>query len=884
MPKAKEPRHPSTPAKGQSKSSSCPPAPVKQRQPMGDRSELLLPAGAVTAMSKQLHIDLSANTKAKANPDKGKISEERRASRAEAKAARQLKKSINGAAPYASPPSVLRKRKHDVAYDYCCKGRHCSVTFQPVHTQHFRNAMAAADIDTRRLFVGHRLREKVEGVLAEVGDRIVKRKTFYLESPGSLPGLVFGGKLLPTKPTVALDEMVQVCDAFFKHALGISQSLINQPGKAERHFVSEPGIFQRDRQLAVAMRAKPRISEGIVKWMQDLAMGFQQDPTTPGQVFLPMANREVVYDFYKDSSRDPEQASFFEHSGGKPASLSWFRAVWRTVPALSKFIKLRRWLKFSLCDDCIGFREDRANCKDAGQLAAISKAEKLHFEFVRKERVAYWDRRSLAEVFPRKYLSMIIDGADQAAYGLPYHHFKTHSTDGKFKIALKVLGALCHGRAAFAYTCLPMVKQGTNVTIETMHRIMVYLLEKEGRLPSTFYLQFDNTSKQCKSQYMLGWLGCLVGWGLFKEIVVSYLPVGHTHEDIDQFFSALARYLRFHNARSRPEMHNALRTSYTMKNGSKPVVDNWDSVANISDWLKTYLADFSKTTKRRGIKGLRQFKIFLVDGAPVMQVREHCVMDEPWRGLNPKDEYTYIFKGEDGEPGAAPHPSDLSSVPPSQRPDPPKRADGAKYDVEAYFSKKNENLTKGVRSVIIDRKIPADAATDLEACLSEVESRADLPFAWDTTIYENAYDRLMGSDSDDDDHTDSEDEQEGGFGDDANGLLSDNPYAEKEPDEKYKAKDFVFVSDATCPDGLRLVEIKSGNKPGVGWAMVEDPDSEEEPKEKFPAYHVMFYGRRHPKTKKLVEDGWAPTGPGYCWPSSIHVIPAPPPHTHTHTQ
>ena len=47
------------------------------------------------------------------------------------------------------------------------------------------------------------------------------------------------------------------------------------------------------------------------------------------------------------------------------------------------------------------------------------------------------------------------------------------------------------------------------------------------------YLQLDNTARQCKAKYVMAYLKSLVAAGVFKKIVVSFLPVGHTLEDID---------------------------------------------------------------------------------------------------------------------------------------------------------------------------------------------------------------------------------------------------------------------------------------------------------------------------------------------------------------
>jgi hypothetical protein len=43
---------------------------------------------------------------------------------------------------------------------------------------------------------------------------------------------------------------------------------------------------------------------------------------------------------------------------------------------------------------------------------------------------------------------------------------------------------------------------------------------------------------------MFAYLKSLVDMGVFKEIFLNFLPVGHTHCDIDQLFSRISVFLR----------------------------------------------------------------------------------------------------------------------------------------------------------------------------------------------------------------------------------------------------------------------------------------------------------------------------------------------------
>ena len=75
-------------------------------------------------------------------------------------------------------------------------------------------------------------------------------------------------------------------------------------------------------------------------------------------------------------------------------------------------------------------------------------------------------------------------------------------------------------------------KNGANVTIECFHRVLQDLDKSKKGIPRVIYLQLDNTTKQNKNRYIIGYCACLVQWGLADKVVVSFLPVGHTHEDV----------------------------------------------------------------------------------------------------------------------------------------------------------------------------------------------------------------------------------------------------------------------------------------------------------------------------------------------------------------
>ena len=269
----------------------------------------------------------------------------------------------------------------------------------------------------------------------------------------------------------------------------------------------------------------------------------------------------------------------------KIASYSYFQKVWRDDPALCCIV-VRHWLPFARCDTCCMLREKEQTCNDVIKAAEYRKQLQEHWDSVKEERRMYYSAQFRAVTDPKWYISMIIDGADQSDHDLPHFCTKNHLTDAAYKVKMYLYGVLAHGRGAFAYSCPGHVAQGNNVTIQTIYSTLLHM--QNGRTSEQIlFLQLDNTGKQNKGQFLFGFLALLIKYRVFKEILVSFLPVGHTHEDIDQFFSRLAVYFRYHDCLSRPHLSECLQGAYRFENRTAHV-EHWNTVANISAWLSSY--------------------------------------------------------------------------------------------------------------------------------------------------------------------------------------------------------------------------------------------------------------------------------------------------------
>lgn len=101
---------------------------------------------------------------------------------------------------------------------------------------------------------------------------------------------------------------------------------------------------------------------------------------------------------------------------------------------------------------------------------------------------------------------------------------------------------------------------------------------------------------------------------------------------LDQLFSRIAEYLRKHDAYDRKGILAAIEYGFSGEQyEKKPVVQNLDRAANISDWITPYLAPTPNVTQ------FRQFKLEMVEGKVCVSGRSRCAEEaefNPWQNLN----------------------------------------------------------------------------------------------------------------------------------------------------------------------------------------------------------------------------------------------------------
>ena len=122
------------------------------------------------------------------------------------------------------------------------------------------------------------------------------------------------------------------------------------------------------------------------------------------------------------------------------------------------------------------------------------------------------------------------------------------------KLPQHLQGVLCHGQLMRVYRTFHNINNGSNLQIHTFLLTLEYLMHKNGgKLPDTVYYQIDGGSENA-AKVMFGLAELFIAKRLVRELILTRLPVGHTHEDIDAKFAKI--WVRLRN------LHVATITAY----------------------------------------------------------------------------------------------------------------------------------------------------------------------------------------------------------------------------------------------------------------------------------------------------------------------------------
>ena len=263
-----------------------------------------------------------------------------------------------------------------------------------------------------------------------------------------------------------------------------------------------------------------------------------------------------------------------------PLKQSQFSKIWNED---FSNVKKRRRKPFGECTECAGFKTQLKELRnDPTAREVVKKNYKFHLEHQKLERTSYYGRRWKGKRGVAH--SIIMDGMDQSKTDLP-HTETALKADGNM-VETKITGILVHGKRFDCYVSEPQVKHDTNLALTCLHNTLSELWDAEGEnQPEVLYLQVDGGSEN-KNQWVLAYLATLINIGIYKKIKMCFLPVGHTHEDIDQAFSRISMHLRRVSAFTFPDLLKEVKRSFT-SSLMTPCVTQIGQTFNFKDHLDT---------------------------------------------------------------------------------------------------------------------------------------------------------------------------------------------------------------------------------------------------------------------------------------------------------
>ncbi|XP_072028306.1 uncharacterized protein [Amphiura filiformis] len=216
-----------------------------------------------------------------------------------------------------------------------------------------------------------------------------------------------------------------------------------------------------------------------------------------------------------------------------------FRTIWRQ--------QFPEYVISKVIFTCSQLAEKFRSANTAREHEEVSALKKQHDEQVRKERAAYHKMRERAQREHESYTVMIVDGMDQSKTNVP-RMVKDKDLAPLSRVHVHLTGVLLYtdateGKIPLIYTDIKEIPHDSNTTVNIILRTLEMYKEKLGRV---LFLQLDNCFRENKNKFVLSLASMLVESNVFEEVIIHFLPVGHTHEDVDQMFSRISKALKEH--------------------------------------------------------------------------------------------------------------------------------------------------------------------------------------------------------------------------------------------------------------------------------------------------------------------------------------------------
>jgi hypothetical protein len=313
-------------------------------------------------------------------------------------------------------------------------------------------------------------------------------------------------------------------------------------------------------------------SEGMAMriFVRNFATKFGCHMPDDGKIQIPVSTLTEFHDVYARASVRRELGRVPQEGMAKymltQQIAMQYRSFCNVILNEFPYLHISKHKRFTKCTAC-----SRLDAILHGKSSQVSNSARekarddktLHHAVIGRERETYYEHHVEACECDGVW-SLIIDKMDQKKTDFPYLRRDTKETENACRLKVCITGVVIHGVNSrnsdeemedhesgrkggvrrLAYWYMDEFMKDCNIVIHTLNSAIRKMKIAESRVPvkdRILYVQLDNASSENKNKYMFGYLGHLVHIGLLGEVRASFLPVGHTHEDVDAFFSYISK-------------------------------------------------------------------------------------------------------------------------------------------------------------------------------------------------------------------------------------------------------------------------------------------------------------------------------------------------------
>ena len=252
------------------------------------------------------------------------------------------------------------------------------------------------------------------------------------------------------------------------------------------------------------------------------------------------------------------------------------------------------------CNVCADFDQERVNCSTKKERLEVDILKQKHLDRADADRSVNVRGNHLSKQ-PSTYdvknqdqsvMKILIDGMDQSKFRTPRNLRASAAFSQCARPALHMTGVVIMGLAECFFILSPASKKDSNMQATCLAIALdkaKEAVEKMGAghtLPRHLILSADNTPREMKNQYMATWAAWLLSQGHFDSIQFEYMMTGHTKNELDQRFSAVASILkRAHTLEDPAQFRDYLVQRLPPVHGSSLHVELLESTYDWQTWF-----------------------------------------------------------------------------------------------------------------------------------------------------------------------------------------------------------------------------------------------------------------------------------------------------------